>query len=346
MAKNKMKAILKKEAGPGLVMEEVDIPQPGDNDLLIKINKTSICGTDIHLYQWDEWAAKTLPVPTIIGHEFAGVVAAVGKNVKEYREGDRVSGEGHITCGQCRQCRMGTRVLCPNTRGIGVNRNGCFAEYLCIPAENAFLLPSDIPDEIASIFDPLGNSVHTALSWDLVGKDILITGAGPIGLMTIAVVKKAGARRVVISDLNPYRLELAKKMGASATVNLREQSIEEVMESLSIVGFDAALEMSGSAQALSSIPHLTIHGGYIGLLGILPSNALLDWQQVIFKMLTIKGIYGREIFRTWYQTCHMLQSGLDVSQVITHRFKAEEFQKGFDIMLSGQSGKVILDWLD
>lgn len=339
-----MRAIIKKESRKGLWMEDVKIPQPQENELLIKINKTSICGTDIHLYEWDAWAAKTLPVPSIIGHEFVGVVAALGRNVKGFKEGDRVSGEGHITCGQCRHCTTGARVLCPQTKGVGVNRDDCFAEYLCIPAENAFLMPKEIPDEIATIFDPLGNSVHTALSCDLVGKDVLITGAGPIGLMTIPVVKKAGARYVVISDLNPYRLGLAHKMGATAAVNIKEHSIKEAMQSLNIDGFDACLEMSGSPYALAALPDLATHGGYIGLLGILPEHAPLDWHQVIFKMLTLKGIYGREIFRTWYQVTHMLQSGLDISSVITHRFKADDFQKGFDIMLSGNSGKVILDW--
>ncbi len=339
-----MKAIIKKEAREGAWMEEVKKPIPGDNDLLIKINKSSICGTDLHLYLWDEWAAKTLPIPSIIGHEFAGVVAGKGRNVKGFKEGDRVSGEGHITCGQCFQCRTGLRVLCPNTIGVGVNRDGCFAEYLCIPAENAFPLSASIPDEIASVFDPLGNGVHTALSYDLVGKDVLITGAGPIGLMTIAVAKKAGARHVVITDLNPYRLNLARKMGATEVVNVKEESIPQVMERLNIKGFDVCLEMSGSAAALASLPEVTSHGGYIVLLGILPSNAPIDWHLIIFKMITIKGIYGREIFRTWYQVAHMLESGLDISPVITHRFKAEEFQKGFDVMLSGNSGKVILDW--
>ena len=339
-----MKAIIKKEAREGVWMDDVKVPQPGDRDLLIKVSKTSICGTDIHLYLWDEWAAKTLPVPSIIGHEFVGTVAGMGSRVKGFKEGDRVSGEGHITCGECYQCRTGMRVLCPKTIGVGVNRDGCFAEYVCIPAENAFLMPSPIPDEVASIFDPLGNGVHTALSYDLVGKDVLITGAGPIGLMTIAVAKKAGARQVVISDMNPYRLNLAQQMGATAAVNIKEQMVQQTMADLGIDGFDVCLEMSGSAAALSSLPTLAKHGGHIVLLGILPSHAVVDWHLVIFKMLTIKGIYGREIFKTWYQVSHMIQSGLDVSPVITHRFPAEEFQKGFDAMLSGNCGKVVLDW--
>ncbi|MCH9625333.1 MAG: L-threonine 3-dehydrogenase [Chlamydiales bacterium] len=341
-----MKAIIKKEPREGVWIEDVEKPTTGDDEVLIKIHTTSICGTDIHLYLWDEWAAKTLPIPSIIGHEFAGEIIEIGKNVKGFRIGERVSGEGHITCGQCYHCRTGARVLCPNTIGVGVNRNGCFAEYLCIPAENVFPLPDDITNEEASVFDPLGNAVHTALSYDLVGKDVLITGAGPIGLMTIPVVKKAGARHVVITDLNEYRLDIAKKMGATAAVNIKNQSVEEVMQELSIKGFQICLEMSGNAKALESLPNLADHGAHLVLLGILPSHAHLDWHQVIFKMLTIKGIYGREIFKTWYQVCHLIQSGLDVKPVITHRYSAYDYQKGFDAMLSGNCGKVVLDWTD
>lgn len=339
-----MKAIIKKEAKPGVWMEDVPVPSMGDNDLLVRIKKTSICGTDVHIYEWDEWAKKTIPVPCIIGHEFAGIVAGMGKNVEGFSIGQRVSGEGHITCGKCRQCQTGRRVLCPNTIGLGVNRDGCFAEYLVIPAENAFPIPDNIPDEIASIFDPLGNAVHTALSYDLVGQDVLITGAGPIGIMTIPIVKKAGARHVIITDINDYRLDLAKKMQPTEAINIKNTSVKEVMYSLGINGFDICLEMSGSAQALQSLPDLAAHGGHLVLLGILPSNASLNWHQVIFKMLTIKGIYGREIFRTWYQMSHMLQSGLDVSKVITHRFAVDDYQKAFETMISGQSGKVVLEW--
>lgn len=340
-----MKAIVKKEAAKGVWMEEVPMPKAGEGDLLIKIAKTSICGTDIHLYEWDEWAAKTLPIPSIIGHEFVGHIVEMGRNVTGFNVGDRVSGEGHLTCGHCRMCRTGRRVLCPKTIGVGVNRNGCFAEYLVIPAENAFPIPPTIPDEIASVFDPLGNAVHTALSFDLVGKDVLITGAGPIGLMTIPVVKKAGARTVMITDMNPYRLALAKKMGATMAINIKEHSIKNAMHEFGIFdGFDVSLEMSGSPEAFASLADLTAHGGYLVLLGILPSQAIINWHQVIFKMLTIKGIYGREIFRTWYQMTALLESGLDIAPVITHHFKAEEFQKGFDAMLSGNSGKVVLDW--
>lgn len=339
-----MKAIVKKQATPGLWMLDVPMPKMGPRDVLIKIEKTSICGTDVHLYEWDDWAKKTLPVPSIIGHEFAGKIVEVGADVEGFNVGDRVSGEGHITCGQCYQCRTGLRVLCPNTVGVGVNRDGCFAEYLSIPAENAFLIPDSISDETASIFDPLGNAVHTALSFDLVGHDVLITGAGPIGLMTIPLVKKAGARHVVITDLNDFRLTMAKQMGATRAVNVKNEKLRDVMNSLNIAGFDVCLEMSGSAQALQSLTDVAIHGGKIALLGILPENTSLNWHQVIFKMLTLKGIYGREIFRTWYQMTHLLESGLDVSSVITHRFPAQEFQQGFDAMASGKSGKVILDW--
>ncbi|MCH9626414.1 MAG: L-threonine 3-dehydrogenase [Chlamydiales bacterium] len=340
-----MKAIVKKEATEGLWMEEVPNPEMGPGDLLVKVLKTSICGTDMHLYKWDAWAQKTLPIPSIIGHEFVGEVIDVGSTVTGFKTGDRISGEGHITCGQCRMCRTGRRVLCPQTLGIGVNRDGCFAEYVAIPAENAFLVSASIPDEVASVFDPLGNAVHTALSFDLVGQDVLITGAGPIGLMTIPVALKAGARSVVITDVNPYRLALAKQMGATRAINLKEESIESVREPLGIQdGFDVCLEMSGNVEAFASLPDLAAHGAHLVLLGILPTDATLDWHQVIFKMLTIKGIYGREIFRTWYQVAAMLESGLDVTPAITHRFAAEEFQKGFDVMLSGQCGKVILDW--
>ncbi|MCP5469868.1 MAG: L-threonine 3-dehydrogenase [Chlamydiales bacterium] len=341
-----MKAIVKKVDGPGLSWEEVPVPIYRSRDILVKIEKTSICGTDLHLYEWDEWARKTLPVPSVIGHEFVGHIVDMGDEVTDFKIGDRISGEGHITCGVCRDCRTGQRVLCPKTIGVGVNRDGAFAEYLSIPAENAFHVPDEIPSEIASLFDPLGNAVHTALSFDLVGKDVLITGAGPIGIMAIPIVKKAGARRVVISDLNPYRLKLAEKMHPDRIVDVSQESLVDVQKEMGIEGFDVCLEMSGSAKAFAELPVLAAHGGKIVLLGILPTNATLDWHHVMFKMLTVKGIYGREIFNTWYQVCDMLQSGLDISAVITHRLKASEFQKGFDAMLSGKSGKVILDWTD
>lgn len=340
-----MKAIVKKEPKEGVSWEEVPIPQIGEKDVLIKIAKTSICGTDVHLYLWDEWAQKTLPVPSIIGHEFVGHIVAVGKDVTKFKEGDRVSGEGHLTCGACRHCLTGHRVLCPKTKGVGVNRDGCFAQFLSIPEENVFLVAPEIPDEIASIFDPLGNAVHTALMNDLVGKDVLITGAGPIGLMSIPLVKKAGARHVVITDINDYRLELARTMGATMALNVKEHSLEKARSELGLDdGFDVCLEMSGSAAALADIPYHLTHGGALVLLGILPKDALINWHLVIFKMLSIKGIYGREIFRTWLQMQSLLQGGLDVSPVITHRFAANEFEQGFQAMLGGQCGKVILDW--
>lgn len=341
-----MKAIVKKEARQGLWMMDVPMPTSGENDVLIKIEKTAICGTDVHIYQWDEWSRKRVPVPCVVGHEFAGKIVEMGRQVTGFKIGERVSAEGHLVCGRCRQCRLGTQVLCPQTKGIGYDCNGCFAEYLSIPASNVFPIPDDISDEIASIFDPLGNVVHTALSFDLVGQDVLITGAGPIGLMAIPVAKKAGARHVVITDVNEYRLEMARKMGVSRAVNVKNETMRDVMGQLGIDGgFDVCLEMSGNAQALATLPDLTVHGGKIALLGVLPSaESSINWHQVVFKMLHIKGIYGREIFRTWYQMTRMLQSGLDIASVITHRFPAADFQKGFDAMLSGQSGKVILDW--
>ena len=340
-----MKAIVKNKPGPGLVLEERPIPEIGENDLLIKIHKTAICGTDIHLYKWDDWAAKTLPVPAIIGHEFIGVVEKIGKNVTEFSPGDRVSGEGHITCGHCQECRNGRRVLCPKTSNIAINGHGCFAQYFRFPAENAFKMPEEIPDEIATLFDPLGNAVHSALSTEIVGKDVLITGAGPIGLMCIPLVKKAGARHVVISDVNPYRLALSEQFQPTRIVDVSKESLANVALELGIpLGFDVSLEMSGSARAFATLADVTACGGDIILLGIIPENATINWHQVIFKMLRIKGIYGREIFRTWHQTLRLLQSGLDVSPVITHQFPADEFIKGFEVMLSGNSGKVILDW--
>jgi threonine 3-dehydrogenase len=340
-----MKAIVKRHPTKGLWMEEREIPSYGDNEVLVKVKKSSICGTDVHLYVWDEWAAKTLPLNTIIGHEFVGEIVALGKNVHTLKKGMRVSSEGHITCGSCTHCRTGRRVLCPQTVGTGVNKDGAFAEYIAVPEENVFPMPDEIPDDIACIFDPLGNAVHTALAADLVGKDVLVTGAGPIGLMSIPVVLKAGARRVVVTDINDLRLEMAKEMGASATVNVQTHSLQEEMKRLRInEGFDVVLEMSGSPKALQTAVDVAIHGGEIILLGIVPANTQIDWHKVIFKMLIIKGIYGREIFKTWYQVTHLLQSGLDISKVITHHLPADEFEKGFEIMLSGKSGKIILDW--
>jgi len=340
-----MRALVKEKAEPGIWLRDIGEPQPGHNDVLIRIRKTAICGTDIHIYNWDEWAAQTIPVPMPVGHEFAGVIEAIGSEVQGLKPGDRVSGEGHITCGHCRNCRAGRRHLCMNTRGVGVNRQGCFADYLVIPASNVFKLPDAITDDIASILDPLGNATHTALSFDLVGEDVLITGAGPIGIMATAICRHVGARHVVITDVNDYRLELAGKMGASRTVNVSRQSIDEVMEDLAMEeGFDVGLEMSGNPSAFRDMLRTMHHGGKIALLGIPPGDTAIDWNQVIFKGLVIKGVYGREMFETWYKMSSMLQSGLDVTPVITHHFGISEFQQGFDIMNSGQSGKVILDW--
>lgn len=341
-----MKALVKKKSEPGIWLDEVERPQLGHNDVLIKISKTAICGTDIHIYNWDAWARQTIPVPMQVGHEFVGEIVETGSEVDGYRAGDRVSGEGHITCGYCRNCRAGRRHLCRNSKGVGVDRPGCFAEFLCIPAQNVFKLPDSIGDDIASILDPLGNATHTALSFDLVGEDVLITGAGPIGIMATAIARHAGARHVVITDVNDYRLELAGKMGASVAHNVANGSLDEVMDALGMTeGFDVGLEMSGNPMALRDLLRTMHHGGKVALLGLPPEETAVDWQQIIFKGLEIKGIYGREMFETWYKMTSMLQSGLDISPVITHHFPLSEFQQGFDIMRSGQSGKVILDWL-
>ncbi|WP_196140110.1 L-threonine 3-dehydrogenase [Aliikangiella sp. G2MR2-5] len=340
-----MKTLAKSHPKEGIWMEQADIPEVGHNDVLIKIKKTAICGTDVHIYNWDEWSQNTIPVPMTVGHEFVGVIEAVGQEVQGFEIGDRVSGEGHITCGHCRNCRAGRRHLCRNTYGVGVNRAGAFAEYLVIPAVNAFKLPDDISDDLASIFDPFGNAVHTALSFDLVGEDVLITGAGPIGIMAAAVCRHVGARHVVITDVNEYRLELATKLGATRTVNVANESLEEVMKELGMTeGFDVGLEMSGVPSAVQSMLKTMNNGGKIAMLGIPPSDMAVDWNQVIFKGLVIKGIYGREMFETWYKMVSLLQSGLDISPIITHKFKVDDFQQGFDIMRSGKSGKVILEW--
>lgn len=340
-----MKALAKLQAAPGLTMTDVPMPEVGHNDLLIKITKTAICGTDIHIWNWDEWSQKTIPVPMHVGHEYVGVVAGMGSEVQGFQIGQRVSGEGHITCGYCRNCRAGRRHLCRNTTGVGVNREGAFAEYLVIPAFNAFPIPDDISDDLASIFDPFGNAVHTALSFNLVGEDVLITGAGPIGIMAVAIAKHVGARHVVITDVNDYRLELAKKMGATRAVNVAKEDLKAVMQELHMTeGFDVGLEMSGNPQAFRQMLETMNHGGKVALLGIPPSNTAIDWNQVIFKGLEIKGIYGREMFETWYKMVALIQSGLDIRPIITHHFKVDEFEQGFAAMLSGQSGKVILDW--
>ncbi|MGM8063016.1 L-threonine 3-dehydrogenase [Vogesella indigofera] len=340
-----MKALAKLQAAPGLSMTDVPHPEVGHNDLLIKITKTAICGTDIHIWNWDDWAQKTIPVPMHVGHEYVGVVAGMGSEVQGFKIGDRVSGEGHITCGHCRNCRAGRRHLCRNTTGVGVNREGAFAEYLVIPAFNAFPIPDDISDDLASIFDPFGNAVHTALSFNLVGEDVLITGAGPIGIMAVAIAKHVGARHVVITDVNDFRLDLARKMGATRAVNVAQEDLKAVMQELHMSeGFDVGLEMSGNPHAFRQMLETMNHGGKVALLGIPPANTSIDWNQVIFKGLEIKGIYGREMFETWYKMVALIQSGLDISPIITHHFKVDDFEAGFAAMLSGQSGKVILDW--
>ena len=341
----KMKALVKKYAKEGLWMDEVDIPSPDINDVLIKIKKTAICGTDVHIYNWDAWAQKTIKVPMVVGHEYVGEVAAVGSNVSSVKIGDLVSGEGHIVCGQCRNCQAGRRHLCPNTLGVGVNRHGAFAEYLCIPKTNVWSCDPKISTDVISCFDPLGNAVHTALSFDLLGEDVLITGAGPIGIMAAAIARHAGARFVVITDVNPYRLELAQKVGVTRAVNVKEERLEDVMKQLDMKeGFDVGLEMSGNAQAFNQMIKVMFHGGKIALLGILPQDTIVDWDAIVFNGLNIKGIYGREMFETWYKMTTMLQSGLDISPIITHRFDIEDFEQGFELMRSGRSGKVVLNW--
>jgi threonine 3-dehydrogenase len=340
-----MKSLVKAKAEKGIWLQDTPKPEVGHNDLLIKIRKTAICGTDMHIYNWDEWSQNTIPVPMVVGHEYVGEVVGMGQEVKGFNVGDRVSGEGHITCGHCRNCRAGRVHLCRNTEGVGVNRPGAFAEYLVIPAFNAFKIPDNISDDLASIFDPFGNAVHTALSFDLVGEDVLITGAGPIGIMAAAVAKHVGARHVVVTDINPYRLELAKKMGATRAVNVSKEDLKDVMNDLGMTeGFDVGLEMSGVPVAFRDMLNKMNHGGKIAMLGIPPQDVAIDWNQVIFKGLVIKGIYGREMFETWYKMASLLQSGLDLSPIITHTFSIDDFQKGFDTMGSGQSGKVILDW--
>lgn len=346
-----MKALVKKHREPGLWLDDVPQPEIGINDVLIQVLRTGICGTDVHIYKWDAWAQKTIPVPMVVGHEFVGRIVEVGSNVHDFEPGEIVSGEGHVVCGHCRNCLAGRRHLCKDTKGVGVNRPGAFAEYLSLPMTNvwvhdpqAFAKPS-LARDVQSIFDPFGNAVHTALSFDLLGEDVLITGAGPIGIMAVAIAKHAGARFVVITDVNPYRLELAKRMGATLALDVRSQSIADAQQQLGMKeGFDVGLEMSGNPAAFRDMLANMAHGGKIAMLGIPEREMAIDWNTVVFNMLTIKGIYGREMYETWYKMTVMLQSGLDLSPVITHRFHYTDFQKGFDAMLSGESGKVILTW--
>ena len=341
-----MRTLAKLKAEKGIWMDEKPIPEVGHNDVLIKIQKTAICGTDIHIYNWDEWSQQTIPAGMTVGHEFAGEIVEIGEGVEGLTIGDRVSGEGHIVCGHCRNCRAGRRHLCRNTFGVGVNRPGAFAEYLAIPAVNVYPLPDDISDDMAAIFDPLGNAVHTALSFDLVGEDVLITGAGPIGIMASAIARHAGARHVVITDVNDYRLSLAHEMGCGVhTVNVMNQSLNKVMNNLGMKeGFDVGLEMSGNGSAFEQMLEVMDHGGKVSLLGIPGKDTIIDWNQVIFKGLIIKGIYGREMFDTWYKMTSMLQSGLNMAPVITHHYSVDDYQQAFEVMAGGKSGKVILDW--
>jgi len=340
-----MKALVKRESTPGLWLEDVPLPEFGINDVLIKVDRTGICGTDLHIYNWDDWAQKTIPVPMVVGHEFVGEIVETGSNVSDFKAGDIVSGEGHVVCGRCRNCFAGRRHLCADTKGIGVNRPGAFAEYISLPMTNVWKHSADINLDMAALFDPFGNAVHTALSFPVLGEDVLITGAGPIGIMAVAICQYAGARSIVITDVNPYRLDLAKSMGATRCVNVLEEKIEDVQAELHIrEGFDVGLEMSGNPDAFRSLLSNMCHGGKIAMLGIPSEEIAIDWNTVVFNMLTIKGIYGREMYETWYKMTVMLEGGLDISHVLTHRFPVDEFQQAFDIMNSGQSGKIILDW--
>jgi threonine 3-dehydrogenase len=340
-----MRAIAKLRAGPGLQLTEVPRPEPGINDVLIKVRRTSICGTDVHIYNWDAWAQATIKPPMVIGHEFVGTIEEVGANVQGYKPGDLVDGEGHIVCGRCRNCLAGRRHLCRDTKGVGVNRDGAFAEYLCLPATNAVPVSADIPLDVLSCFDPLGNATHTALQYDLVGEDVLITGAGPIGCMATAIAKQAGARKVVVTDVNPERLALAARMGATRVVDVSREKLPEVQKEIGMTeGFDVGLEMSGNPRALNDMIDNMAHGGRIALLGIMPEKAAVDWNKVVFNMLTIRGVYGREMYETWYKMTALIESGLDISPVITHRFPFTEFERGFELMRAGKCGKVILDW--
>jgi len=340
-----MKALLKAKSEPGIWMEDVPIPEVGLNDVLIKINKTSICGTDIHIYNWDDWSRRTIPIPLVIGHEFVGIITSVGSNVHEFHVGDLVSGEGHIVCGTCRNCMAGKKHLCKHTEGIGVNRQGAFAEYILIPQTNVWHCDPSISTDVLCCFDPFSNAVHAALAFEVPGEDVLITGAGPIGIMAAAVLRHVGARHIVITDLNPYRLHLAEKVGVTIALNVAETSIEQAMKKLGMKeGFDIGLEMSGSGNAFKDLIDSMCHGGKVALLGIQSTNLSIDWNKVVFNGLVIQGIYGREMYETWYKMTAMLQSGLDISPVITHRFNCTEYKEAFELMASGYSGKVILDW--
>lgn len=340
-----MKALVKRSAEPGIWMENVPMPTISTNEVLIKVEKTAICGTDLHIYNWDEWSQRTIHPPLVIGHEFVGEIVELGLGVHNYSVGDRVSAEGHITCGMCRNCRAGRRHLCADTKGIGVNRDGAFAEYINVPASNLWLIPDEIPSEIAACFDPLGNATHCALSFTVVGEDVLITGAGPIGIMAAGICRFIGARHIVVTDINDFRLELAGKMGATHLVNVARENLDEAMRAQNIhEGFDIGLEMSGNPEAFNDMLHHMYHGGRVALLGILPAKTLIDWDQVIFKGLHIKGIYGREMFETWYKMTQMVTGGLDLTPVLTHRLAIDDYMVGFEAMKSGECGKVVCNW--
>jgi threonine 3-dehydrogenase len=339
-----MQALVKREAGPGIWMEEVPVPEPGTNEVLIRLEKTAICGTDLHIYNWDEWSRRTIRPGLIIGHEFVGRIAGLGDGVTGYEVGDRVSAEGHIVCGHCRNCRAGKRHLCPETIGIGVNRDGAFAEYIVVPSSNLWPIPDRIAPELAAFFDPFGNAAHCALQFDLVGEDVLITGAGPVGIIAAGICRHVGARHVVITDVNDYRLDLAREMGADQAINVTRNSIAEKVESLGIEGFDIGLEMSGHPGAFDDMLHHMYHGGRVALLGILPKGSAIDWDQVIFKGLEIHGIYGRRMYETWYKMTQMVLTGFPLHKAMTHHIPIAEFQRGFDLMASGQCGKVVCDW--
>ncbi|MDR5867662.1 L-threonine 3-dehydrogenase [Halomonas koreensis] len=340
-----MKALVKREASPGLWLEDVPEPEVGINDVLVRVKRTAICGTDLHIYNWDSWAQQTIPVPMVVGHEFVGEIVEVGSNVNDFHPGQIVSGEGHVVCGRCRNCLAGRRHLCAHTRGIGVNRPGAFAEYVALPMSNVWEHRPGIDLDVAALFDPLGNAVHTALQFDVLGEDVLITGAGPIGAMAAAVCRHAGARHVVVTDLNPARLALARTLGATRTVDVREESLAEVQRSLGMTeGFDVGLEMSGSPAAFQDMLANMCHGGKVAMLGIPTEELAIDWNTVIFNMLTIKGVYGREMYETWYKMSVMVESGMDISPVITHRLPYADFEQGFQAMLAGEASKVILNW--
>jgi threonine 3-dehydrogenase len=340
-----MRALVKAKREPGLWLEDVPVPEPGPADVLVKVRRSAICGTDLHIWKWDQWAQRTIPVPMVVGHEYVGEVAKLGANVKGFEVGEVVTSEGHIVCGHCRNCRAGREHLCPNTLGVGVNRPGSFAEYVCVPAHNVYPIPAGVPEKVAAILDPYGNAIHTALSFDMVGEDVLITGAGPIGIMAVPICLRAGARNVVITDVNDYRLGLARKMGATRAVNVATEDLREVMRGLDMKeGFDVGLEMSGNERAFRQMLSVMINGGRIAMLGIPPGEMAIDWNEVIFKSLTIKGIYGREMFDTWYKGVALIQSGLDLAPVITHELPIGQYADGFAAMASGQCGKVLLDW--